>query len=162
MTRSSSTRITVDRRRTEPTRPERPALFAGGALHDPRAFAPDVLLAAFDTPLFIRRNLIDLTGSITAALMLTWSINLYGGHEATFQPDDEGWFFMSIDDWQRETGMTRHEQAGARRLLRELGFIEEQRVGMPARIATRVVFEVIEHAIQGRDLEQHAGRRHTA
>ncbi|MET3448292.1 hypothetical protein [Ralstonia sp. 1138] len=119
-----------------------------GERHDAHGFTPHILLTALDVPLFIRRDLVGMTGSITAALMLTYAIHLYDGHDAIVDPDGDGWFHLSIVLWQRETGMTRHEQATARRTLQDLGFIEEVRTGMPARIFTRVVFDAIERAIQ--------------
>ncbi|WP_257830003.1 hypothetical protein [Burkholderia glumae] len=44
--------------------------------------------------------------------------------------------------------MTRSEQATARRALRERGLFEEQRVGMPARVLTRVDFDALGALIQ--------------
>ncbi|WP_369063373.1 hypothetical protein [Burkholderia gladioli] len=114
----------------------------------PPEFSARMLLTVFDAPLFIRRNFVDITGSITAALMLTYAVDLYSSHEPVVTPDRDGWFKLTAEEWQRETGMTRSEQATARRALRERGLFEEQRVGMPARVLTRVDFDVLGAAMQ--------------
>ena len=49
------------------------------------------------------------------------------------QPERDGWFWKTAAEWQRETGLSRREQDSARRILRALGLLEEQRRGMPAR-----------------------------
>ncbi|WP_186239548.1 hypothetical protein [Burkholderia gladioli] len=114
----------------------------------PPEFSARMLLTVFDAPLFIRRNFVDITGSITAALMLTYAVDLYSSHEPVVAPDRDGWFKLTAEEWERETGMTRSEQATARRALRERGLFEEQRVGMPARVLTRVDFEALGAVMQ--------------
>ncbi|WP_257830002.1 hypothetical protein [Burkholderia glumae] len=52
-------------------------------------FSARMLLTVFDAPLFIRRNFVDITGSITAALMLTYAVDLYSSHEPVVTPDTE-------------------------------------------------------------------------
>ncbi|MFY4695605.1 hypothetical protein [Burkholderia glumae] len=111
-------------------------------------FSARMLLTVFDAPLFIRRNFVDITGSITAALMLTYAVDLYSSHEPVVTPDTEGWFKLTAEEWERETGMTRSEQATARRALRGRGLFEEQRVGMPARVMTRVDFDALGAVMQ--------------
>ena len=49
------------------------------------------------------------------------------------QPERDGWFWKTAAEWQRETGLSRREQDSARRRLRALGLLEEQRRGMPAK-----------------------------
>jgi len=60
---------------------------------------------------------------------------------------EDGWFWKKQDEWYQETFMTRSEQETARRRLREKGFIEERRCGIPAKIYYRVVFEEVERAL---------------
>lgn len=52
--------------------------------------------------------------------------------------DRDGWFYKTADDWFEETGLTRREQEGARKKLRELGILEEKRQGLPAKLFFRV------------------------
>lgn len=66
-------------------------------------------------PIWFHRQFVDFTQSITAALMLS-----RGLHWSRHTADPERWFYKSRDEWQRETGMTRFEQEGARKILREL------------------------------------------
>ena len=60
------------------------------------------------------------------------------------------WFSKSQDEWDEETGLSRWEQVTARRLLREAGFLEEQRLGMPAKLWFRVCPERVWRALQAR------------
>jgi len=77
-------------------------------------------------------RLADLTGSVTAALLLGQC--LYWTRSVTRQqPQRNGWFWKTAAEWQRETGLSRREQDSARRRLRALGLLEEHRRGMPAR-----------------------------
>lgn len=100
------------------------------------------LLSLFDRPIAFHRPLVTITGSITAALMLSQAI--YWSRRTT---DDDGWFYKTLAEWEEETGMTRREQETARAKLRELGFIEEERRGMPARLYYRVNEGAILHAL---------------
>jgi len=77
-------------------------------------------------------RLADLTGSVTAALLLGQC--LYWTRSVTRQqPQRDGWFWKTAAEWQRETGLTRREQDSARRRLRALGLLAEHRRGMPAK-----------------------------
>ncbi len=93
-----------------------------------------MLLHLFEPPITLHRCLVPLTGSVTAALMLSQAIR------ATEDLDSEarGWFTRSQEQWSEETGLTRWEQETARRILRSAGLMEEQRSGMPARLWFRV------------------------
>gem|GEM_PF-1272979 len=64
------------------------------------------------------------------------------------QPHTEGWFWKKQQDWQAEIGLSRKEQETARRVLRDLGFIQERKVGMPARLAFRLDLDQIAQAVQ--------------
>lgn len=109
---------------------------------------PALMLESFDEPIVIHRSLLPLAGSMNAALLLTWMISL------TRERDDgnEGWLALTQADWAAETGLSRYEQEVARRGLRERGFIEERRVGMPRRLEMRVRARAITEALreQGR------------
>lgn len=120
-----------------------------------------MMLSVFDAPLFIRRHFVDLTGSITAALMLTYAVDLYSHHDPIVTPNEHGWFMLNTDTWQRETGLTRTEQATARRRLRELDLIEERLIGMPARLVTRVAFDRLHAAMLAEDDKREACRHET-
>jgi hypothetical protein len=99
----------------------------------------ELLLQLFDAPVSFQRCLVPISGSVTAALMLSqaiWTteqqvIESYG-------VVSHGWFTKSQEEWSDETGLTRWEQETARRTLRRLGFIEERRAGMPAKLWFRV------------------------
>ena len=89
---------------------------------------PELLLQILDLPVSFHRCLVPITGSVTAALLLSQAICNAQEADRTLSE----WFSKSQDEWDEETGLSRWEQETARRALREAGFLEEQRFGMPA------------------------------
>ena len=110
----------------------------------PSAITAELLLEVFDLPVSFHRCLVPITGGVTAALMLSQAIWM----TQTIAPAANGWFSKSQDQWTDETGLTRWEQETARRALRSAGFVEERRVGMPAKLWFRVRPEVVWRALQ--------------
>ena len=86
-------------------------------------------------------ELTDLTGSATATLLLCQLIYWTGK-----QADPAGWIYKTQADWWEELRLTRSEQETARKRLREAGFIEEQRRGIPARLYFRLRVAAINEA----------------
>lgn len=82
-------------------------------------------------------SLTPLCGSHKAAALLSvalaWSRNWL-----RHQPERGGWFWKTRAEWQRETGLSRHEQESARRTLVAAGLLLEKRRGMPALLHFRV------------------------
>ena len=93
-----------------------------------------LVLEVFDLPITFHRCLVGVTGSVTAALMLSqamaWSEELAA--------EVEGWFCRSQGEWAEETGLSRWEQETARRVLRNCGLLDERKMGIPARLWFRV------------------------
>ena len=110
----------------------------------PARLSPELLLQILDLPVSFHRCLVPITGSVTAALLLSQAI-------CTAQEADlasNGWFTKSQEEWTEETGLSRCEQETARRVLREAGFMEERRLGMPAKLWYRVCPERLWRALQ--------------
>lgn len=106
----------------------------------------ELLLEVFDLPVSFHRCLVPITGGVTAALMLSQAI----WTTQTIDRTANGWFSKSQDQWSDETGLSRWEQETARRALRSAGFVEERRVGMPAKLWFRVRPEAVWRALQAR------------
>ena len=85
-------------------------------------------------PVTFHRWLVRVTGSVTAALMLSQAM----AWTDVLVPEVEGWFCKCRSEWTEETGLTRWEQETARRVLRERALLEERVEGMPARLWFRV------------------------
>ena len=103
------------------------------ASSDPASLSVPHLLQLLDRPIAFHRCFVTLTGSVTAALMLSQA--LYWQRRCK---DPEGWWYKSRDDWAEETGLSRYEQEGARKQLRKLGVVQEHLRGVPATIWYRV------------------------
>ena len=117
----------------------------------PLPITGNLLLDVFDLPVTFHRCLVPVTGSVTAALMLSQAI---WASQASEEAD--GWFTKSREEWEEETGLSRWEQQTARRVLRDGGFLEERRVGLPAKLCYRVRSEEVLRALQ---VHAHGSRR---
>jgi hypothetical protein len=95
---------------------------------------PNLVMEIFDLPITFHRCLVRVTGSVTAALMLSQAL----AWTEELEPELDGWILRSQSDWAEETGLSRWEQQTARRVLRNCGLLEELKVGMPARLWFRV------------------------
>lgn len=102
------------------------------------------LLDFLDRPIAFHPALVKLGVGVTGALMLGQAI-----YWTKRTSDQSGWFWKTSTEWEEETGLTRREQDGARARLREAGFIEEAKHGIPARLFFRVNVEAIEAALGG-------------
>jgi hypothetical protein len=110
----------------------------------PPGLTAELLLDVFDLPISFHRCLVPITGGVTAALMLSQAI--WTSQE--LDPETNGWFCRSQEEWTEETGLSRWEQETARRALRSGGFLEERRAGMPAKLWFRVRPEAVGRALQ--------------
>jgi hypothetical protein len=101
------------------------------------------MIDLLDRPIAYHRCFVSLTGSVTAAVLLSqavyWSRRTGAG--------SDGWFWKTIADWEEETGLTRFEQEGARKILRSLGFWEEEKRGIPARLWFRLDLNQLERGL---------------
>ena len=112
----------------------------------PTGVTAELLLDVFDLPISFHRCLVPITGGVTAALMLSQAIWISEG----LDPEAGGWFCRSQEEWTEETGLSRWEQETARRSLRNGGFVEEQRAGLPAKLWFRVCPEAVSRALRER------------
>lgn len=82
------------------------------------------------------RRLVDLTASVKAALLLSQAI--YWTRHGRDIASTGGWFFKTTEQWKMETGLSAKEQVTAREVLRELAILNEQRIGIPAKLHFRL------------------------
>jgi hypothetical protein len=82
------------------------------------------------------RRLVDLTSSVKAALLLSQSI--YWTRHGRDIARNGGWFHKTTGQWEMETGLSAKEQLSAREVLCRLELLEDQRIGVPARLQFRL------------------------
>ncbi len=99
----------------------------------------EFLMAVLDQPIVFHKVYKKITGSVTAALMLSYAAQV----SDELEPARGGWFTLDAEAWEEETGLTRKEQITARRRLRELGLFDERKQGMPAHMEFRVNYRGI-------------------
>lgn len=89
----------------------------------------------------------EVAGSMNAGIMLSqayyWTQVLRDSN-----PQRQGWFYKTRDEWAQETHLTRYEQDGARVILRKSGFWNEVRKDVPAKMWYRIDLPKLENAIQ--------------
>ena len=86
----------------------------------------DNLLNLLDRPIAFHRAFVDLTGSITGALLLSQAC--YWQKRCTSK---DGWWWKTYDEWRQETGLTSEELKSARKACSK--YLEWTRKGLPAR-----------------------------
>lgn len=94
-------------------------------------------LFVLDRPIAFHRCFVELTGSVTGALLLSQAIywqNRCKSHD--------GWWWKTAEEWQEETGMSRRELETARSGCRK--FIEYEVRGIPAKGFYRVRVEAVQ------------------
>lgn len=84
-----------------------------------------------DRPIAFHRVFVTLTGSVKAAIMLSQAVY--------WQPrakQADGWWFKTAEDWEEETGLTRHEQDRARKDCAK--YLKSDLRGVPATLYWKV------------------------
>jgi len=108
---------------------------------------PDELRYLLQRPIAFHRVFADLAGGATGGLFLS---QLFYWSDKGSDPD--GWIYKTQAEWQEETALTRWEQERARKVLRELGILEEQRRDVPARLYYRLnvdaLASMLNHALK--------------
>jgi len=67
---------------------------------------------------------------------------------------ENGWFYKTGIEWEEEIAMSRREIETARRDLRDLGLIEEDKKGVPCRVFYRVNMDVLMELIEQTSLAE--------
>jgi len=110
-----------------------------------------------DRPIAFHRPFVAITGSVTAALFLSQA--LYWAKRCKEHEDGCSWFYKTQADWEEETGLTRYEQEGARKALRNLGVLKEKRVGLPAQLYFCIDLVALDAALHACDFLQPSMRK---
>ena len=97
---------------------------------------PELAMLVAQPPIAFHRSFVDVTGSATTALLLSICIEQ---SESSLSPD--GWFSASAQDWETRSGLSRKEQATARKNLKAIHLLEERRSSFPATLEVRIRFD---------------------
>lgn len=99
----------------------------------------DDIAALFDRPIAYHRAFVRLGVGATGAIFLSQAV--YWARRTG--SDANGWFWKTQQDWEEETGLTRTEQTTARKKLRELGILLEDRRGVPCKLWFNIDFDTL-------------------
>lgn len=83
---------------------------------------PAFAMFMLDLPIAVKRCYIPLTGRVTAALLLSWAVQI----SEELPPGDQ-WFAKSNEEWMNEIGLSKDELASARERLGELDLLHVRR-----------------------------------
>ena len=86
-----------------------------------------------EKPIAFNKHYVFLGCGINGAVMLSQLV-----YWADKSKDPNGWIYKTSKEWTEETGLTRREQDTARKNLRELGFIDEHKHGVPCKTHYKV------------------------
>jgi len=94
--------------------------------------------ARLGSPIAYYSTLSRILGGVEENLFVSQFFSWYDkGHS------HEEWIYITQDENLEATGLTRRNQETARRRLRSLGVLEEQRAGIPARLTYRLNLDVL-------------------
>jgi hypothetical protein len=91
-------------------------------VYEPEDNRNHIALRLLDRPIAYHRIFVDLTGSVTAAVMLSQAV-----YWSRRTKNAAGWFYKSHVEWTDETGLSRKEQNTARTKLREFDWWQEDK-----------------------------------
>jgi hypothetical protein len=109
------------------------------------------VLSLLDRPIAYHRVFVTVTGSVTAAVLLSQAV-----YWSRRTGENGGWWWKTAADWTEETGLTRREQETARAILRELGFWQEEKRGIPARLWFFLDVPALERALRETSMAESA------
>lgn len=95
-----------------------------------------------DRPIAFNRHYVSIGCGINGALMLSQMV-----YWSKRTKDRNGYFYKTQDEWLEETGLTRYEQEGARKRLKELNFVSEHKHGVPCKVHFKVNHEALYSAL---------------
>lgn len=95
-----------------------------------------------EKPIAFNKHYVFLGCGINGAVMLSQLV-----YWADKSKDPNGWIYKTGKEWTEETGLTRREQDTARKNLKELGFIEEHKHGVPCKVHFKVNQENLYNAL---------------
>jgi hypothetical protein len=107
-----------------------------------------------------QRAYVDVTGKITAALMLSQLV--FWQNITNRNPAKRGWFYKTQAEIEEETGLSRSEQDDARKRFKKcswngLPLVEEARRGVPAKMHYRVNLNVLMYLVAEKATNKIAG-----
>ncbi len=103
-------------------------------------FVADDLTQLLGRPIAYHRIFAHLTSDPGAALFLSQALywTPRASHTNRDVPAEDGWFYKTQAEWWLETGLSRRNQETARRRLKTLGILQEQRRGQKGHIFYKI------------------------
>lgn len=105
--------------------------------------ASRILAVACERPVAFQRAFVDIcNGNINAALMLSQACYWQ-------RRSPQRWWWKKREGWEAEIGLQRKAQENARKILRDLGVLEEELRGIPPKMFYRVNFARLATLLSG-------------
>lgn len=107
-------------------------------------FHASAVLQKIGRPVAYYPNIAKLLGSVKSAIFLCQFLYWEGK-----QHDPAGWIYKTREEITEETGLSREEQDGARKRLRDLGILREKKKGLPCTLHFLFNWERFDHLFDG-------------
>ena len=108
------------------------------------------VFSLLDRPIAFHRSFVPFAG-VTGALFLSQAIYWQQRTQS-----EDGFFYKTAADWERETGLTQHEQSTARARLRDIGILQETKRGIPCKCFFRINEEYLMQVVENVSLAESA------
>ena len=115
--------------------------------------APPEPTALFGAPLAFHASLVELTGSVTAGLLLSSLLHL-SRRRVLDGAGDAPWVIRTTARWMADTGLSRREFDGARDRLADLGVVHERVRGVPPTLQMHVDLPALARALTGQPMSK--------
>lgn len=99
------------------------------------------LIKILDRPIAFHRVFVQLTGSVSSALLLSQAVFWQNRCQR-----DDGWWWKTAEEWEAETGMKRYEFEKAREACSK--FLSMKRAGIPCKLYWKVDEKALESSLQ--------------
>lgn len=103
---------------------------------------PELAMLVTQPPIAFHRIFVDMTGSVTAALLLSVYMEV-----SDYAANAEGWVSLSMQELQQRSGLSLKEQSTARKALCQHKLIEERKQGFPATLEIRINYQKLSSSL---------------
>lgn len=113
-----------------------------------------MLIDLLDRPIAYHRVYVTITKSVKAAVFLSQCV--YWSTRPEKENKKHNWFYKTAEDWEDETGLSRKEQAGCRKILKALNILDEKLIGIPATLHYKLNIDELEKLLSKQCTSQEA------
>lgn len=112
-----------------------------------------IIRLLMNRPIAYQPDLARILGGVKCAVFMSQMLYWTGKGKRS-----DGYIWKTQAELEEETGLTRYEQEGARKKLKELGVLLEKRISIPAKMHYKVEVDTLENLIKSYYCNQECGK----